>query len=100
MQSELNAESTLRPIRILGINEAGQESGNATIVAGRVLPWLQDTASVNVWQQWQVTYRDVIVLDAENMRVTAFNVTNQDLANSSNYAALKAILLEAANRAE
>lgn len=100
LQAELNAETTLRPVRILGINEAGQESGNATIVAGRVLPWLQDTVSVNVWQQWQVTYRDVIVLDAENKRITAFNVTNQDLSNADNYAALKAILLEAANRSE
>lgn len=100
MQAELNAETTLRPIRILGINEAGQESGNATIVAGRVLPWLQDTAGANVWQQWQVTYRDVIVLDAENKRVTAFNVTNQDLSNADNYAALRAILVEAANRSE
>lgn len=100
MQAELNAESTLRPIRILGVNEIGHESSNSAMMSGRVLPWLQATADANVWQLWSVTFRDVVVLDAQNRRITAYNLTSQDLSNADNYAALKSILRDAANRAE
>lgn len=100
MQTELDAVTTLRPIRILGINEIGHESANTAMTAGRVLPWMQATAAVNVWQLWQVTFRDVIVVNGRSERVTAYNLTTQDLAVAGNYAALKNILLEEANRAE
>ena len=49
------------------MNQTGLQSGNASITAGRDLPWLQDTASANVWGAWNVTYRDVVVLDADNV---------------------------------
>lgn len=94
----MNTERTARPIRILGINQRGQESGNADMTAGRVLPWLQDTAAANVWKRWNVTFRDVIILDAENRRVTSFNLTSHDLSGAGNYAELKALLLDAANK--
>lgn len=100
MQSELNAEATPRPIRILGINEIGQESGNAAMTAGRMLPWLQDTADAGVWRQWAVTFRDVVILDAQNRRVTVYGLTQHDLANAENYAALKNLLIDAASRVE
>ncbi len=97
MQAELDALSSKVPIQILGVNETGQESGNSSITTGRVLPWLQDTAAQDVWQTWQVTYRDVIVLDAKNRPVAVYNVTTNDLSDADKYAALRTLLLDTAN---
>ena len=97
MQKELDALSTQVEIHILGVNEQGLEVGNSIITDGRTLPWLQDTAAENVWASWQVTYRDVIVLDAKNFPVAVYNLTEHDLANSSNYDGLKKLLVDTAN---
>jgi hypothetical protein len=99
MQREVDTLATVRPIRIFGLNEAGQESGNAAICAGpppRSLPWLQDTQQAKVWTSWQVTYRDVIIVDGENKVIRAYNLTDHDLANGATYAELRDILLAAA----
>ncbi len=84
------------PIQILGINAAGLESGNPSITAGRALPWLQDTPEANVWAAWQVTFRDVVILDTENRPVAAYNLTVHDLADPASYAELKQLLTDAA----
>ncbi len=97
MQQELDALPTQVDIQILGVNETGQESGNASITAGRSLPWLQDTATENVWASWQVAWRDVIVLDAQNHFVAVFNLTAHDLSNPAEYSALKTLLVDTAN---
>ena len=76
--------------------EAGHESGNASAVTGRTIPWLQDTPSENVWSDWAVTYRDLVILDAENQKIDVYNLTTHDLADPANYAELKQKLLEAA----
>ncbi|MBI5866308.1 MAG: hypothetical protein HZB38_17695 [Planctomycetes bacterium] len=70
------------------------------MTAGRTLPWLQTTSENDVWQLWGVDYRDVVVLDSQNRRVTAYNLTTYDLSDAANYAELKRILLEAANQEE
>ena len=90
------AENPGTIIRILGCNQIGSESGNPTVVIGRDLPWTQDTIAENVWVEWGVTYRDVIVLDADNIPVAVYNLTTNDLADPANYAALKQILKQAA----
>jgi hypothetical protein len=91
MQAEL-----LAGITILGVNEAGYESGNASITEGRSLPWLQDTSEVNVWTQWAVTYRDVLVRDREGLLFGVFNLTGHGLGETENYEDLKALALGAA----
>jgi hypothetical protein len=96
MQSELDTTVTARPAHILGVNGAGLESGNAAMCAGRTLPWLQDTASANVWGLWAVNYRDVVILDQNNLVVGVYSLTTHDLSNPANYADLKNILLTAA----
>lgn len=96
MQHEVDTTTTARAVRILGVNGVGAESGNALMCAGRTLPWLQDTPQANVWSSWNVTYRDVVVLDAENRVIRVYNLTDHDLANAANYAELKAILVGAA----
>jgi hypothetical protein len=88
--------STAFPIRILGVNAATEASGNAGMCAGRTLPWLQDTDQANVWMKWQVDFRDLVILDAENKVLQIYNLTAHDLTNSANYDQLRGILLTAA----
>ncbi len=85
------------PIDILGVNSAGLESGNASITAGRTLPWLQDTTTANVESSWQAGYRDVVIVDSKNFRLQAFNLTDNDLSVQANYEALKKLLTDTAN---
>ena len=83
-------------MQILGVNEAGFENGNNNITDGRDLPWLQDVPSANVWDSWRVGYRDVIIVDADNNVTSVYNLSDNDLANGDNYAAIKALLIDAA----
>jgi hypothetical protein len=66
------------------------------VCQGRTLPWLQDTPTVNVWGSWRVTWRDVVVLDADNKIVRVYNLTDNDLHDPAKYAELRGILLSAA----
>ena len=83
-------------MQILGVNEAGFENGNNNITDGRDLPWLQDVPSANVWDSWRVGYRDVIIVDADNNVTSVYNLSDNDLANGDNYAAIKSLLIDAA----
>ena len=96
MQDELAAEGLPMPVQILGVNAAGLESGNDAMCSGRHIPWLQDTVSEDVWKSWNVTYRDVVILDAQNARVAIYNLTSHDLSNPANYDALKSKLRDLA----
>ena len=58
IQTELDAESLAVPVRILGINPAGHESGNTATCDGRDLPWLQETAQDDVLASWQARSRN------------------------------------------
>lgn len=97
MQAELDQASTHRPIHILGIDAVGLESGNDGMTAGRVLPWMQSTGGVDVWKMWDVTFRDVVILRPDNVRQSVYNLTEHDLADPDNYAALKEMLMGIAN---
>ena len=92
MLEELRAAYPDSDIRILGVNEAGYESGNSRLAAAASIPALQDTVSENVTDAWAVTYRDVVLVDENGQRVEAYNLTQYSLGVSSNYATLKAKL--------
>ena len=98
MQAEIASEGWPIEVDILGVNEMGYESGNDGMSTGRVLPLLQDTASENAWADWDIEYRDVIILDGENVRRYTFNLTVNDLSDPANYAALKALLADLAGQ--
>jgi hypothetical protein len=83
-------------VQLLGVNAVGQEAFNDLMCQGRVLPWLQDTPAQDVWTRWGVTWRDVVILGPDNSRVTVFNLTTHDLSDTTNYHALKRLLLAAA----
>jgi hypothetical protein len=95
MQAEILAANPGSRIRIGGVNSLDSASGNSLITAGRVLPWLQDPDG-GVWSSWDVTNRDVVVLDATNAKVATYNLTVHDLGIAANYAELLAILRAAA----
>jgi hypothetical protein len=97
MQGEIDAQNPQIPVRILGVNEANVGTGDF-FVAGRTLPWLQDTPAVNAWGLWGVTFRDVVVLDGENKQIAVYNVTAHPLSDPVNYNELKTILLNAASQ--
>lgn len=81
------------------MNQFGFEASNEAMCEGRDLPWLQDDATQNVWAAWAVTYRDVIILDEENIPVAVYNLTSQSLAVQANYDALRQLFLDVATGA-
>lgn len=96
MQKELNGSFPELGIHLLGVNGVGYESGVPQMVGGRFIPLLQDTAEVDAWTAWAVVYRDVIILDRDNVPVGVFNLTDHDLAIMGEYETLKGMLLDAA----
>ena len=92
MQMELDGEDLPLEVSILGVNEFGLESGNALVVEGRVIPWLQDSIEEDVWRSWDITYRDVLILNADNEPVATYNLTTNDLAVSARYQELADLL--------
>ncbi|MHC4135804.1 MAG: hypothetical protein ACYTDU_01455 [Planctomycetota bacterium] len=96
MQNELLAANPMTRIRIQGVNDIGAEGGVDAMCAGRDIPLLQDTFDDHVWTQWQVVWRDVVILDEQNRRVAVYNVTEHTLTDPDNFAELKALLLATA----
>lgn len=92
MQTELDAAGLPSDVRILGVNRAGLEGGNPTMCAGRTLPWLQDVVTTNAWALWQVSSRDVVILDEGNQVVDVYNLNANPLQIPANYDALKSLL--------
>ncbi len=94
LQTDLDAEFP-GAVQILGINDVLYASGNDSITDGRDLPWLMNTEEADVWNVWGVVYRDVLVLDAENVPVGSFNLPSAGPADQANYDALRALFVDA-----
>ena len=71
-----------------------------SFTANSDLPLLQSTLEANWWDDWQVFYRDVIILDRDGMRAEVFNLTDHDLWEEEEFEALKTILLTIAEDSE
>jgi len=102
MQKDLDASYPQLGIHILGVNASGLESGNALITSGRDIPWLQDVdvdhnGLSDTWVDWSVTYRDVVILNGDNVRVGVFNLTTHDLRVAQNYDTLRQMFVDAAS---
>lgn len=102
MQRQLSLEYPQLKISILGVNETVAEVGNSTVTAGRDLPWLQDVDGnanglSDVWHDlWDVTYRDVVILNGDGEQVDVYNLTVNNLADTDSFGELKDKLLRAA----
>lgn len=83
------------PVTLYGVNGVGFESGNANFTDGRDIGLLQDTAEVDAWTQWDPTYRDVVIVNADNEVVGVYNLTSNNLGVAENYEALTQMLIDA-----
>ncbi|MHC4176189.1 MAG: hypothetical protein ACYSWU_01710, partial [Planctomycetota bacterium] len=97
MQNDLTLNHPDLAIQILGVNARGYEAGNGSVTSGRDIPWLQDVdadhdGQSDVWSSWNVNYRDVVMLDAANNRLGAFNVSTHGLQITQNYQSLRQLL--------
>jgi hypothetical protein len=98
MQIELDGSVPELGIDLIGVNGAGFETGVPEMINGRFIPLLQDTVEVDAWSLWQVEYRDVIILDRDNVPVGVFNLTTHDLSDMGDYVTLKGMLIDAASK--
>jgi hypothetical protein len=96
MQNELAIEEPGLAIQLLAINEDGFDSGLDTMSGEGDLPLLQDTDEASVWDDWDVTFRDVVILNSANEQVAVYNLTTHSLGVEDNYNELKALLIASA----
>jgi hypothetical protein len=96
MQNEFDAENAALPIQIIGLNESDKTTTDS-FTSDRDLPWLQDTVDQSVWKEWNIQYRDVLILDATNEPVMVFNLTQYNLSDSENYETVKTAFEDLAN---
>ena len=96
MLSELKSAKTDLNIEVIGINKTGYDVFNPLIFSSSNLPWLQDNPVDEVWSHWQVTWRDVFILDSENRVYAVYNLTEHNLAIPENRQELKQLFLQAA----
>lgn len=78
------------------MNRTSDASGNPTISAERVLPWIQDTEQDDVWEQWNVTYRDVFIVNGAGELAGVYNLSINDLAVQDNSLALAQMIADTA----
>lgn len=97
MQNELDVAGLPVEVRILGLNAIGLEAGNAAVCMNRDLPWLQDVPEQGAWASWNVVWRDVWILDTENVPVAVYNLTEHTLADPAQYAELQQMLKNVAS---
>lgn len=79
------------------MNAAGEEEGNVDFVADRSLPLLQDTKETDAWGDWGVVWRDVVIVGPNGDKLGVYNLTEHDLGDAANVAALDAKLRAAAD---
>ena len=60
------------------MNSIGLESGNAAMCENADLPWLQDVVAVKAEEAWNPVYRDVIILDENNVPIEVYNLTDSN----------------------
>jgi len=66
---------------------------DAAMFNGKPLPWVRDKVAVGAQSKLQAVYRDVVILDALNQRVTAYNLTNNNLGDPIKMAELRSLLV-------
>ena len=89
MHEELVTELPQSGFFLGAVNEVGYDNFTYVTNPASQQPWLQDTEEVNAWDTWQVQYRDVVILDAENKKRAVFNLTSDTLYLENNYEELK-----------
>ena len=78
---------------INGIDYIGEDLNN--MIENRVLPWVQDNESASVWNNWQVSLRDFVILNPDGEYYYKINLTEFNLSIDANYENIKQLLLDA-----
>ncbi len=92
LQTEIDGLGWEKEVHFLGVNAIDQEGGNNLIPLIARLPWLQDDTTQHVWESWNATWRDLIILNQDNTPVARFNVTTYNLTDPANFDSLKTLL--------
>ena len=98
MQAELNTVDTDLDISIMAVNESGYVTHYEATGEEGSLPVIQDVNEVDVWEAWEVTYRDVIILNECGEKMDVYNLTSKSLQTEENYNTLKEMILSVAQR--
>jgi hypothetical protein len=72
-------------VPIFGINAIGLESGNVQVCTDNDIGWLQPMTGQEVWTEWGITMRDLVILDEDNVVIAIYNLTEHDLQQPANY---------------
>ena len=96
MQDELKQSHPELDITLLSINKIAAEAGIQHFTESHNLPMVQDDATLQVWNSWQGSWRDVYILNENNELVMVYNLTQNNLGNSSNYNALMSHFIDIA----
>ncbi len=94
MQAELDELGL--GIKLLSINKADAESGVSAFTESHALPMVQDTSELGVWDAWGAVWRDVYIVDEDNVHIATYNLTSHSLATEENFEALKNMFIETA----
>ena len=96
MQNEISIEYPELPIKILSINQIGAESGVDSFNETHALPMVNDSATDEIWVQWESQWRDFYILNTQNELLEVYNLTQNNLNDPINYQELKQKLILAA----
>ena len=80
----------------MGVNRRDQSGNNHLVTGTRSLPWVQDTIDADLWNSWDVTWRDVRIVNSQQELAGVYNLTSNNLGSPNNRASLKNMLLEKA----
>lgn len=76
-------------VQLLGINKIPSESGIGSFTDSMDLPVVQDSSDLELWSAWDAEWRDVYLVNRDNVHVATFNLVTHDLREASDYAELK-----------
>ena len=76
------------PPQFLSVNASGYESSLDKLAEEGTLPILQDELEIDMWDRWQITYRDVVVVDENLKPIARINLTDNSLSDEPVYNAL------------
>jgi len=82
-------------VQLHGVNGVGFESGTDDMSELGDAPVLQDTEEELVWDTWDVTFRDLYILDDENRLHDVYNLTVHSLAVTENFEELRSMFIAA-----
>jgi hypothetical protein len=92
LQAEIDTMGWALDVHFLGVNEIIDALGNRLVEAVTDLPWLQDIEEQDVWEKWDVAFRDLVILNEKNEHVATFNLQTYDLRIPKNVDSLRTLL--------